>query len=157
MIQSLIDILQRLRRPVVSVVLTDPKAVLPVHKTEAAAGYDLTSIESVVIPARGRALVHTGLCVAPPRHCHIEVRPRSGLALKYGITVLNTPGTIDADYRGEIMVIMLNTSETDYHVEPGDRIAQAVIMRHADAIWKPAASLGDTERGSRGFGSTGKK
>ncbi len=130
-------------------------AQLPQKQSDQAAGYDLSSIENLTIPPHGRALVHTGLRVAPPPHTHIEIRPRSGLALKHGITVLNAPGTVDSDYRGELMVLLFNTSETPFEIHTGDRIAQAVFMRHLDVRWTPAASFDKTTRGDKGFGSTG--
>ncbi len=113
------------------------------------------SAENITIPPGERALVHTGLLIAPAQNCHVEVRPRSGLALKHGITVLNTPGTIDADYRGEIMIILFNTSKEPFDIHIGDRIAQAVVMRHENVQWKKVDSFDTTERGSKGFGSTG--
>lgn len=120
-----------------------------------AAGYDLTSAENLVVRAHARALVHTGIWVAPPRGTHIEIRPRSGLALQYGITVLNTPGTVDADYRGELMVILFNTSENDFSIRQGDRIAQAVFMKHLDVKWRQVQGFDTTARGTQGFGSSG--
>ena len=132
-----------------------PDARVPQKQSAEAAGYDLSSAEDIEIPPHGRALVHTGLRVAPPAHSHIEIRPRSGLALKHGITVLNTPGTVDSDYRGELMVLLFNTSEEAFAVRKGDRIAQAVFMRHLDVRWVPVDTFGTTERGEKGFGSTG--
>lgn len=152
----LIQILQSFQTPQCCVIPKHPDAQIPKRGTHQAAGYDLTSAEDVVIPAGGRALVHTGLWVAPPKNCHIEIRPRSGLALKHGITVLNTPGTIDADYRGEIMIILFNTSTEDFEVKTGERVAQAVIMRHENVLWKVVDNLDDTTRGTSGFGSTGR-
>lgn len=133
-----------------------PGAKIPEQKSAQAAGYDLASAEDIEIPPHGRALVHTGLRVAPPRNCHIEIRPRSGLALKHGITVLNTPGTVDADYRGELMVLLFNTTDIPFAVHTGDRIAQAVFMRHLTVQWVKADDLDPTPRGEKGFGSTGK-
>jgi dUTP pyrophosphatase len=152
----LIDILQSLQTPRCRIVKIHPDAQVPTRGTQEAAGYDITSAEDITVPAGGRVLIHTGLAVAPPKNCHIEIRPRSGLALKHGITVLNTPGTIDADYRGEIMVILFNTSKDDFEVHIGDRIAQAVIMRHENTIWQLVTSFEDTPRGEKGFGSTGR-
>lgn len=156
MISRLIDLLERLKTPECRIICRTETAVKPSRGSEGAAGYDLTSSEAVEIPAHGRVLVHTGLLVAPPKGCHIEVRPRSGLALKHGITVLNTPGTIDEDYRGEIMVILFNTSDEPFHVGIGERIAQAVVMRHENVRWTEVSQFDKTERGVRGFGSTGK-
>ena len=150
-------LLRRLRTPECRVIRRDGAARIPTAGTDQAAGYDLSSVEDVTVAARGRALVHTGLLVAPPQGYHIEIRPRSGLALHHGITVLNSPGTVDADYRGELMVILLNTSDEDFAVHAGDRIAQAVFMQHAVVRWTEVASFDDTARGARGFGSTGMK
>ena len=133
-----------------------PQAKIPTQQSELAAGYDLSAIENITIPAHNRALVHTGIKVALPPQTHLEIRPRSGLALKYGITVLNSPGTIDADYRGEIMVLLINTSDVDYQVKIGDRIAQAIVMKHLNVIWTETDDLDETPRGSNGFGSTSK-
>ena len=155
MISRLIQILRALKTPQCRVIPIVPEARIPSKGSAEAAGCDLSSAENMTIPAHGRALVHTGIRIAPPRGCHIEVRPRSGLALKYGITVLNTPGTIDADYRGEIMVILFNTSDEDFYIRCGDRIAQAIVMRHEDAIWTRVESFDNTERGCGGFGSSG--
>ncbi len=156
MISRLIDLIEHLRSPECKIIRKSEAAVMPGRGSDGAAGYDLASAEELEIPARGRALVHTGLLVAPPKGCHIEVRPRSGLALKHGITVLNSPGTIDEDYRGEIMVILFNTSDEPFHVMPGDRIAQAVVMRHENARWREVSAFDRTDRGAHGFGSTGK-
>ena len=156
MLQRLIRLIESLKTPQCRVIKQNPDACIPRRASEQAAGYDLTSAENITIPAMGRALVHTGLCVAPPQNCHIEVRPRSGLALKHGITVLNTPGTIDADYRGEIMVILFNTTPDAYEVHIGDRIAQAVVMRHENVVWREVEAFDATKRGSCGFGSSGK-
>ena len=156
MIQRLIALLECLKTPKCRVIPKDPNATLPRRASEQAAGYDLTSVENITIPAMQRALVHTGLLVAPPKNCHIEIRPRSGLALKHGITVLNTPGTIDADYRGEIMVILFNTSQEDYEIHIGARIAQAVVIRHENAVWLKVEDFEKTSRGTSGFGSSGK-
>ncbi len=155
MFQKLIQALIFLKTRQCRIILQNPNAKLPEKGSELAAGYDLHSAEDITIPAHGRALVHTGLLVAPPPHCHIEIRPRSGLALKHGLTVLNTPGTIDADYRGEIMVVMFNTTDSDFQIHIGDRIAQAVVMKHENVQWIPVEHFDQTDRGSNGFGSTG--
>lgn len=132
-----------------------PDAALPSYAHPGDAGMDLRSVAEVVVPARGRALVPTGLAMAlPPLH-EAQVRPRSGLALKHGITVLNTPGTIDAGYRGEIGVILFNTTDADFRVAKGDRIAQLVVAQVLQPEIAEAASLDDTDRGAGGFGSTG--
>ena len=109
----------------------------------------------IVLKPLARCLVPTGLYVAIPAGCEAQVRPRSGLAIKKGVTVLNSPGTIDADYRGEICVIMVNLSAEDFVIEDGERIAQMVIARHEQAEWQEVEVLDDTERGAGGFGHTG--
>ena len=144
--------------PQIDFVRIRSEAKVPTRATRDSAGYDLSSAESLTIKAHCRALIHTGVSVRIPKRYHIEIRPRSGLALRHGITVLNTPGTIDADYRGELMVVLFNTSDEDYAIEPGDRIAQAVVIRHADVVWRELDDFDDaeaSERGDRGFGSTG--
>jgi dUTP pyrophosphatase len=103
-----------------------------------------------------RTLIPTGLHLELPLGYEAQIRPRSGLALKSGITVLNTPGTIDADYRGEIKVILINLSDMDFTVRHGDRIAQMIIARYESVIWKPTPNISETERGEGGFGHTGK-
>lgn len=132
---------------------------LPAYETAFSAGMDLrASIEApIVLKPLSRALVGTGLYIELPPGYEAQVRPRSGLAAKYGITVLNTPGTIDADYRGEIKVIMVNLSADDYQIQPGDRIAQMIIARHERATLVQVNELSQTQRGSGGFGHTGKK
>lgn len=131
-------------------------AIVPKYATELSAGVDLCSTEKIFILPHCRELVHTGLSIALPAGYEAQVRPRSGLALKKGITVLNTPGTIDADYRGEIGVILLNTSDTTFEINPGDRIAQMVIAKHERAEFEEVTELDITTRGEGGFGSTGK-
>lgn len=132
---------------------------LPSYATAGAAGMDLlAAVTAEMILAPGaRALVPTGLAIALPQGYEAQVRPRSGLALKHGITVLNAPGTIDADYRGEVGVILLNTSEQPFTIQRGERIAQMVIAAVATAAWKPVSELPSTQRGAGGFGSTGTK
>lgn len=131
---------------------------LPEYKTEGAAGLDLQAVldSPVTLKPLERSLVKTGLFIALPKGFEAQVRPRSGLAYKQGITVLNTPGTIDADYRGEIGVILVNLSNENCTIEHGDRIAQLVIAKHETIQWKAVEVLEDTSRGSGGFGSTGK-
>lgn len=131
-------------------------AIIPQYATEASAGVDLCSIDDAVVLPGKRLLIHTGLAIALPVGYEAQVRPRSGLALKKGITVLNSPGTIDADYRGEIGVILLNTSDTSFEIKVGDRIAQMVIKKHERAEWEEVEELSTTTRGEGGFGSTGK-
>ncbi len=131
---------------------------LPAYETPLAAGMDVRADlpESIILKPLGRALVPTGLFVEIPAGYEMQVRPRSGLAAKHGISVLNAPGTIDADYRGEVKVILVNLSDTDFEIKPGERIAQLVVAAHARVEWQEADALGDTERGGGGFGSTGK-
>ncbi|MFM2136733.1 MAG: Deoxyuridine 5-triphosphate nucleotidohydrolase [Bacteroidota bacterium] len=132
---------------------------LPAYETEAAAGMDLrASLEQpVTLGPLERALVPTGLHIELPVGYEAQVRPRSGLAAKKGVTVLNSPGTVDADYRGEIKIILVNLSSESFVVEDGERIAQLVIARHERAEWSVTGELAATERGEGGFGSTGKK
>lgn len=131
----------------------------PAYATPQSAGVDLRAHleEPVVLKPLERAMVPTGLYIALPAGFEAQVRPRSGLAVKHGITVLNTPGTIDADYRGEIRVILVNLSDQPFEVVPGERIAQMVIARHEQVQWEEVSELDATERGAGGFGSTGKK
>ena len=129
---------------------------LPEYATPASAGVDLRASEARVIPPGGRALVPTGLRIALPEGYEAQVRPRSGLALRHGVTLPNSPGTIDADYRGEIGVILMNLGQEPFIVEPGDRIAQMVVAPVARVAWSEAEALDATERGEGGFGSTGR-
>ncbi|MDG1476413.1 MAG: dUTP diphosphatase [Vicingaceae bacterium] len=132
---------------------------LPHYGTEASAGVDLRANieESITLKPLERTLVKTGLFIELPVGYEAQVRPRSGLAYKNGVTVLNTPGTIDADYRGEIGVILVNLSNNDFVIENGERVAQMVIAKHEQAEWSLVEELSDTDRGAGGFGSTGKK
>ena len=132
---------------------------LPHYGTEASAGVDLRAniTESITLKPLERALIKTGLFIELPVGYEAQVRPRSGLAYKHGLTVLNTPGTIDADYRGEIGVILVNLSNTNFVIENGERVAQMVIAKHEQAEWKLVEELSSTDRGAGGFGSTGKK
>lgn len=132
---------------------------LPAYATPLSAGMDLRAnlVEPVVLKPLDRAMIPTGLYIALPEGFEAQVRPRSGLAAKKGITVLNAPGTVDADYRGEIRVILVNLSHEDFTVEPGERIAQMVIARHERVEWEDVDVLDETERGAGGFGSTGVK
>ena len=129
---------------------------LPCRQTPGSAGFDLCADEELVIPAHGFGSVGTGLAIELPEKTEAQVRPRSGLAAKHGIGVLNSPGTIDSDYRGEIRVILFNASDTDYRVGRGDRIAQLVFSVLADVELVEADSLSDTRRGPGGFGHTGR-
>lgn len=132
---------------------------LPQYATALSAGLDLRANleEDITLQPMERRLVPTGLSIALPEGYEAQVRPRSGLALKHGITLLNTPGTIDADYRGEIGVIMVNLSDTPFNIANGDRIAQLVIARYEQAEWEAVEALDSTERGDGGFGHTGKQ
>lgn len=138
-------------------IINRSKHALPQYATILSAGMDLRAniAEPIVLKPLQRCLVPTGLFIALPAGFEAQVRPRSGLALKKGVTVLNTPGTIDADYRGEIGVIMVNLSDTDFVIEDGERIAQMVIARHEQITWLPVDSLDETERGAGGFGHSG--
>ena len=132
---------------------------LPVYATPQSAGMDLRANidESIVLHPMERRLVPTGLFMALPAGFEAQIRPRSGLALKHGITVLNTPGTIDADYRGEIMVLLINFSQIDFVINDGERIAQMVIAKHENAEFIEVETLDETERGAGGYGHTGVK
>ena len=132
---------------------------LPQYATSQSAGIDLRAnlAEPVVLKPMERKLIPTGLFIELPEGYEAQIRPRSGLALKHGITVLNTPGTIDADYRGEIGVILINLSTEDFKIVHGERICQMVIARHEQAEWIQVEELNETERGAGGFGHTGKK
>jgi len=132
---------------------------LPNYETIASAGMDLRAniTESIVLKPLGRAIVKTGLFIELPIGFEAQVRPRSGLAAKKGITVLNSPGTVDADYRGEIGVILVNLSNEDFTIENGERVAQLVIAKHERAKWIQVEELSETSRGEGGFGSTGVK
>jgi dUTP pyrophosphatase len=131
---------------------------LPKYETPLSAGMDVRAnlTEPVVLKPLERAIIPTGLYVELPPGYELQVRPRSGLAIKHGITVLNSPGTVDADYRGEIRVVLVNLSAEPFEIKPGERIAQMVIARHETAEWEEVEELSDTERGAGGFGSTGK-
>ena len=131
----------------------------PFYATVNSAGMDLKANieESITLAPLQRAMVPTGLYIALPEGTEAQVRPRSGLAAKHGVTVLNTPGTIDADYRGEIKVILVNLSNDPFTINPGERIAQMVVARYEKVEWDEVESLDETERGAGGFGSTGTK
>lgn len=138
-------------------IVNTSKHPLPSYSTLLSAGMDLRASleEPVVLPPGGRALIRTGLFIALPAGHEAQIRPRSGLALKSGVTVLNSPGTIDADYRGEIGVILINHSDAAFTVNDGERICQMVIARHETIGWEQVDSLDDTSRGAGGFGHTG--
>ena len=138
-------------------IINKSKHQLPHYETLASAGMDLKANidESIIIKPLERTMIKTGLFIALPIGFEAQVRPRSGLSVKNGITVLNSPGTIDADYRGEIGVILVNLSNENFTIKDGDRIAQLVVAQYTQAIWKEVTNLDMTERGSGGFGSTG--
>ena len=131
---------------------------LPEYQTPLSAGLDIRAnlSESITLSPLERAMVPTGLFVELPEGYEMQIRPRSGLAAKHGITVLNSPGTIDDDYRGEIKVILVNLSNIPFTIEPGERIAQMIVARYEQVEWQAVESLSETERGAGGFGSTGK-
>ena len=139
-------------------IVNHSRFALPEYQTPQSAGLDIRANieESITLQPLERAMVPTGLYVELPEGCEMQIRPRSGLAAKHGITVLNSPGTIDADYRGEVKVILANLSDTPFTIEPGERIAQLVVARHERVEWVESEALSDTERGAGGFGSTGK-
>jgi dUTP pyrophosphatase len=139
-------------------IINKSKHVLPSYSTPLSAGMDLkANIDApVVLKPLQKALINTGLYIALPEGFEAQIRPRSGLAVKSGITVLNSPGTIDADYRGEVCAIMINLSESDFTINDGDRICQMVIARHEKSEWVVVESLEVTGRGAGGFGHTGK-
>ncbi|MGZ3298594.1 MAG: dUTP diphosphatase [Asticcacaulis sp.] len=132
---------------------------LPAYETEGSAGLDLRAAipegDTLVLKPLGRALVPTGLKIAVPQGYEVQVRPRSGLALKSGITCLNSPGTVDSDYRGEVGVILINLGSDDFVIRRGDRIAQMIVAAHARIQWQITDNLSETARGAGGFGSTG--
>lgn len=138
-------------------IINKSKHEIPAYETEQSAGMDLrANIDGpIVLGSLERTLVKTGLFMALPPGYEAQVRPRSGLAAKKGITVLNSPGTVDADYRGEIGVILVNLSKQDFTIQDGDRVAQLVIAKHEHITWEQVTVLDETERGAGGFGSTG--
>ena len=140
-------------------VINKSKHELPSYATNAAAGMDLRAhlAEPIVIKSLERTLVPTGLFIELPVGYEAQIRPRSGLAFKNGVTVLNSPGTIDADYRGEIKVLLVNLSKEDFTINDGERVAQMVIAKHEQAEWIAVETLIETERGAGGFGHTGTK
>ena len=138
-------------------IINKSKHETPSYETQGAAGMDLrANIENpITLKPLGRAIVKTGLYIALPIGFEAQVRPRSGLAAKKGVTVLNSPGTVDADYRGEIGVILINLSNVDFIVNDGERIAQLIVAKHERTNWKEVDFLNETNRGEAGFGSTG--
>ena len=139
-------------------IVNHSKHALPEYQTPLSAGLDIRANldESVTLRPLERAMIPTGLFVELPEGCEMQIRPRSGLAAKHGITVLNSPGTIDADYRGEIKVILVNLSNEPFTIESGERIAQMIVARYEQIEWLPVEELGATERGAGGCGSTGR-
>ena len=131
---------------------------LPAYETAHAAGMDLKAFiaEPIILKPNTRALIPTGLFIEIPVGFEAQVRPRSGLAFKHGITVLNSPGTIDADYRGEVKVLLINLGTDDFEIKTGERIAQMVLAKHETAEWEITTELSETNRGAGGYGSTGK-
>ena len=140
-------------------IVNHSRFALPEYQTPLSAGLDIRANldESITLHPLERALVPTGLYVELPEGHEMQIRPRSGLAAKHGITVLNSPGTIDADYRGEIKVILVNLSNESFTINPGERIAQMVVARYEKVEWSAVESLDETARGAGGFGSTGTK
>ena len=132
---------------------------LPIYESPLSAGMDLRAFlnNNIILKPLERKLINTGIYIQLAKNYEAQVRPRSGLALKKGITVLNSPGTIDADYRGEVGVILINLSKENFEIKSGDRIAQLVISKHETVKWETANSLSDSNRGKKGFGSTGIK
>jgi dUTP pyrophosphatase len=143
--------------PVIRITKRDPKARLPQYESPGAAGADIRArLEGELrIPPMGRVLVPTGLVMEIPPGYEAQIRPRSGLALRHGVTLLNAPGTIDPDYRGEVGIVLVNLGTEDFVVKDGDRIAQLVIAPVSQALMEEVESLSSTERGGGGFGSTG--
>jgi len=140
-------------------IINRSKHPLPKYETDLSAGMDLYANieEPIILKPMQRILVKTGLSIALPSNYEAQIRPRSGLAYKNGITVLNSPGTIDADYRGEVGVLLINLSDVEYCIEDGTRIAQMIIAPYTKAQWNSVEELSETHRGAGGFGSTGKK
>lgn len=138
-------------------IVNKSKFPLPKYSTALSAGLDLKAniSQDLVLKPLERELVPTGLFIELPESHEAQIRPRSGLAIKHGITVLNTPGTIDADYRGEIKVILVNLSNEDFTIQQGERICQMIISKHEQVEWEKVEQLGETERGAGGFGHTG--
>ena len=138
-------------------IINESRHEIPSYETSLSAGMDIRANieEPITLKPLGRMIIKTGLFIALPAGLEAQVRPRSGLAAKKGVTVLNSPGTVDADYRGEIGVILVNLSNEDFIVNDGERIAQLVIAKHEQINWKEVTVLNETERGAGGFGSTG--
>lgn len=139
-------------------VINKSNHALPAYETAHAAGLDLRAsiTEQIIIKPLQRCLIPTGLFIELPIGYEAQIRPRSGLAYKHGVTVLNSPGTIDADYRGELKVLLVNLSDTDFVINDGERIAQMVVAKHETIIWQTVEELSSTDRGEGGYGHTGK-
>jgi len=143
-------------KPVVEIQIENsPGVAMPVMATSGSAGYDLCASRHAVLAPGRHAMVPTGLRISMPRGLEAQIRPRSGLAAKHAVTVLNTPGTIDSDYRGEICVILINHGESEFVIEPGMRIAQMVFAKVIEVEFRPEVKLAVSDRGEGGFGSTG--
>ena len=138
-------------------VINQSNNLLPAYETALSAGMDIRAFitEDIILKPFQRSLVPSGLFIELPQGFEAQIRPRSGLALKHGITVLNSPGTIDADYRGEIKILLINLSDTDFRIQNGDRIAQMIVAKHEQISWEAADSLNETSRGAGGYGHTG--
>jgi dUTP pyrophosphatase len=138
-------------------VINKSNNLLPAYETALSAGMDIRAFvtEDIILKPFQRSLIPSGLFIELPQGFEAQIRPRSGLALKHGITVLNSPGTIDADYRGEIKILLINLSDTDFRIQSGDRIAQMIIAKHEQISWEAADSLNETSRGAGGYGHTG--
>jgi dUTP pyrophosphatase len=132
-----------------------PDAIIPMKAHSTDSGYDLYSVENVILRPNEWKYISTGIALKPPAGFDFEIRPRSGLAVKYGITIINSPGTIDADYRGEVKIAVINLGKAEYTVNRGDRIAQMVIKKVCQAVIEQADKLNSTKRNSGGFGHTG--
>jgi dUTP pyrophosphatase len=139
-------------------IINQSRHPLPTYQTQHSAGMDLrANLETaVILQPLQRVLIPTGLFMELPEGYEAQIRPRSGLAFKHGLTVLNSPGTIDADYRGEVKVLLINLSDAPFTLENGERIAQMIVAPYQQVVWQPAESLSDTGRGAGGYGSTGK-
>ncbi|WP_295770391.1 dUTP diphosphatase [uncultured Mucilaginibacter sp.] len=139
-------------------IINNSKNALPAYETLHAAGMDLRAdvTETVVLKPMERKLIPTGLHIELPESFEAQIRPRSGLAFKHGIGIVNSPGTIDADYRGEIKVLLINFSDTDFEINTGDRIAQMIVAKHEKVEWEKVDVLSETIRGAGGYGHTGK-
>lgn len=139
----------------VKIKLISPNAKLPVRSTEESAGFDLFSTEKVILKSREFKAISTGIILEMPINMEAQVRPRSGLAFRHGVTVLNSPGTIDSDYRGEVKVILINHSDRDFEINIGDRVAQMVFSKVIKVDFVETTELSESQRGEGGFGSTG--